>query len=458
MSYPVRGKFNSDCLREREDPWDSRAFSERNKVHEMRAWYEEFILQEKVCRQALLEKIQAVLNCIKNKKKKHYDFLDATAPLKILDISPGSGSLAIDLAKSGHAVTVCSSSLTIDDLLRNRAKDCGVNVAWGIYDLSTNSLPGAIRHVGYRSRHHLQNRILERYDLILVFGAEINLTTSMERLRDLFSQLSDRCLPGGQLLFCTLKPAWFSKTDFSPQVTPDSAFRQELLPIPEKYKHGSAALGFTQNTYLHRCFENQQKDTFFLDIFMRNWPLNHILTAMQTIGWSKPEAVDLKLPFASSLNFYNSVKSNGFLIESPRFYNSLLIWTQKRDIVDYSFHFPGEDNPALHTLSNFIFRLKPASISVPIYVGINNLGDLVLHWWQIKSGDDHNPSCHWATKDFGPNGDADIHLVPFEWADPLYGEKPAGNKEGWLTRVMDDKDLEKAMKKDILTRIKEIQS
>jgi len=466
MSYPVRGKFNSDCLRETEDPWDSRAFLETNQIHKMREWYEEFVLQEQVCQQALFAKIGNVLTKIKNDKK-HYDFLNSTNPLKILYISPGSGPLAINLAESGYAVTVSGSSLTIDGLLVDRAKSSGVEVLTGMYDLSISWKLGTIRQVGYRSRHHMQNRLLDRYDLVLVFGAEINLTTSMERLRDLFSHLSDRCLPCGQILFCTFKPTWFSKSDFSRQVTPDSAFRQELLPIPEKYKHGSAALGFTQNTYLHRCFDTQQKDTFFIDTFIRNWPLNHILTAMQNVGWSKPQALDLKLPYASILNFYQSEKDRGFKMDSPRFYNSFIIWFQKRSqdlgIPKYDFLLPTTQSD---TQSTLIICFQPKGLSLPIYVGFNDIGDLVLHWWQIESGDDHNPSCQWATKDFGPDGDADIHLEPFEWAEPLNGQKLARDMEGWLTRVLDDKDLEKALddliiqlrKKDILTRIKGIQS
>jgi hypothetical protein len=190
MSYPVRGKFNSDCLRETEDPWDSRAFLETDQIHKMREWYEEFVLQEQVCQQALFAKIGNVLTRIKNDKK-HYDFLNSSNPLKILYISPGSGPLAINLAESGYAVTVSGSSLTIDGLLVDRAKSSGVEVLTGMYDLSISWKPETIRQVGYRSRHHMQNRLVDRYDLVLVFGAEINLNTSTKRNRDLFSPLSD---------------------------------------------------------------------------------------------------------------------------------------------------------------------------------------------------------------------------------------------------------------------------
>ena len=473
MGWPSRGKFSPDLFRLEEDPWDSKTLGEEKRIFGLRQKYEDNVIQASLRHEALLNYIEEQVRhiCISRKREKRPQSVSTC--IKILDVAPGSGSLSLALAKQGHSVTVCNPSLVIGALFtRNAAKE-NVPIEKVFRDSLAEPQPGRIRDLGHLSHRLMHQLVQERYDLILLLGAEVNQILSMDSLNRLFVLLQSRCQPDGKLLFDALKRTWFAHQKEEPNRSMETDFESSLLPVPEKYKQGSSAVAFTNSTYLHRLTSRQTNHAELeIDTFVRDWSFNHLQFAMQKTGWSTPRPANLKLPFEAHLNLFESSNGPGFRLDYPRFYESFLNWFQKKEIpeTDYSFIFHGKRFEALVRGSNshaaFLVRFKSPQVMMPIYLSISESGHLVFYWWQIESGDDNNPSYMWATKDFGPDGDADIHLVPFEWADPLYGEKPTGNKEGWLTRVMDDKDLEKAMddlitqlrKKDILTRIKEIQS
>lgn len=457
MPWPSRGKFDPNLFRRDEDPWDASFLSEEIRLH-IRKYYENQVLQQELTQKALLAFVLKQAEEINDQRKKASSIKSSgsgsqtreDAPLRILDINAGLGSLAVLLAKQGFAITTLNSSLFLSQSLDKTASVAGVPTQrTSLYDTETSCPPGAILNLGFLGRRIMHNYVLGRYDLILVLGAECNQILSMDELNRLFLLLQNRTTRFGRMIFNFFQKEWFSTV--ITQTNRESQSSEALLPIPPEYRFGSAAVAFTQSSYLYRLgppVESNQDG--FVEMFVRDWAPKHIQFALQKTGWSTPRPASLSLPFKSNLSFVVSETCMGFRMDYPRFHSSVIDWFRKRDVSDYTFIFPGQELQALTggqaVYTSFLTRFKVSGVPHAIYIGVSENGNLLQYWWYEEAGGA-------AARDDWPDSDCS-HLQPFEWANPLFPKKAVKNFDGWLATVMDDKQLEEALD-NLVTRLRQ---
>jgi SAM-dependent methyltransferase len=103
-------------------------------------------------------------------------------PRKLLDIACGEGSLAVEMAKSGIAVTGIDQSAQMIDLAKDRAKSAKVKVDFKVEDM--RSLP-----------------FEAEFDLVTCFFDSLNYMLTVADLQDAFAGAYRALRPGGFFLF-----------------------------------------------------------------------------------------------------------------------------------------------------------------------------------------------------------------------------------------------------------------